>query len=157
MWPEKYKIPESHKLLTSNQTYIWEVTIFKAHLQFNLDWKSVYKKNIQVYIFQVQSRCDLKFNTYLSPTRRLQIKLLGKQKPNMNSAQLNKSFQKKFSEQRETSLEQEPDVDQEVIISPPQAATSIFIHILRVLKWAGLSMIVCIIDSSSGRSNVKTS
>ena len=32
-----------------------------------------------------------------------------------------------FSEQEETSFEQESDVDQEVIIIPPQAATSAFI------------------------------
>ena len=47
-----------------------------------------------------------------------------------------------FSEQGETSFEQESDVDQEVIIIPPQAATSAFIPYIGVLKWTGLSMIV---------------
>ena len=32
-----------------------------------------------------------------------------------------------FSEQEETSFEQDPDVDQEVVFSPPQAVTSTFI------------------------------
>ena len=56
-----------------------------------------------------------------------------------------------------TSFEQELDVDQEVIISLPQAATSASIPYIEGPKWTGLSMIVCIIDASSGRSNVKTS
>ena len=65
--------------------------------------------------------------------------------------------EEEFSEQVKTSFGQESDVDQEVIINPPQLQTVHLYHISRVLKWTGLSMIVCIIDSLSGRSNLKTS
>ena len=39
--------------------YIWEVTVFKAHLQLRLKI-SVSEEHSSLYIFQVQSECDLK-------------------------------------------------------------------------------------------------
>ena len=69
--------------------YIWEVTVFKVHLQLNLDWKSVFKKNIQVYIFQVQSGYDLNLIPIRVPQEDYKRKLLGKQVQN----QLEKSLQ----------------------------------------------------------------
>ena len=40
---------------------------------------------------------------------------------------VDQNLPEEFSEQEETSFEQDPDGHQEVIISPPQAATSVII------------------------------
>ena len=47
---------------------------------------------------------------------------------------LEQDLPEEFSEQEETSSEQDPDGDQEVIISPPQATTSAFIPYIEGAK-----------------------
>ena len=128
--------------------------MFKAHLQLNLDWKSVFKKNIQVYIFQIQSGCDLNFIYIRVLQEDYKGKLLGKQVQNQLEKSLQlaislkikkcqdaKSYTKKTTSEQhtveqvlpeeETCFEQESDVDQEVIISSPQTATSAFIPYIK--------------------------
>ena len=46
------------------------------------------------------------------------------------------------SDQEEASSEHEEDVEQEVILSPPQAFPSMFMPYIEGPKWTGLSMII---------------
>ena len=145
MWPVKKEIPEPHKLKTSENIYIWEVIVWKAHLQLELDRESV--NTFQVYsvsnlrikdfrVLQVAHKLQKveKKTSWKQIKKQVSIQLASSHK--YRSAKIPKAHKNAQQEQNtsetvlseeETNYEQESDVDQEVIIRSPQAPTRMYV------------------------------